>query len=349
MSIRETPDPDDPVEYFVEHLRSTGKAEGTIKKYQRAFRYLREYLESVGLQPGEATDQHCIELISQMRTQMSATTATSYAHNINRFYQFFSNRGTFETNPMAVALDDVELSRDTGSHRREISVDEMREFIRQVSDPQTFSIVVLFAKTGIRRGELANLDRHDLHIDHPGAKRVLPTPRSEISDRPDSLFISSDIGVGDVVRGEVRETGNKRKCDTIVPLDGELKQTLLMLIAVSTPSPNEFEPLFRIYSGSRRSPVPGERITGGSINSNLQTVAESYGWYEVGAGVQSNVTPHYFRHWFTTMAERHGLERSLIKYIRGDVGNDIVDTYRHFWGDEVRDGYSKNIYRLFPS
>jgi protoheme ferro-lyase len=47
------------------------------------------------------------------------------------------------------------------------------------------------------------------------------------------------------------------------------------------------------------------------------------------------------------MSERHGLTRPLVKYIRGDVGNDIVDRYRHFWGDEVREEYTENIYKLF--
>ena len=73
-----------------------------------------------------------------------------------------------------------------------------------------------------------------------------------------------------------------------------------------------------------------------------------YGWHEKGNGVQNNVTPHYFRHWFTTMARNHGVPRSVIKYIRGDADEDMVDYYTHNWGNDTREAYLDNIYKLLP-
>ena len=347
MSIREAPDPDDPIAYYIQYLRDAGRADSTVKSYIHSLRYLQTYLDQHNLSSDELTDRECAEFITWVQTQVAQSTAALYIGNVSKFYQFFSNRGTFETNPMAVPIDDANLSRDSSRHRREITLKEMREFVRQIAHPQLLAMVVLFAKTGIRRGELVNLDFFDLHIDHPGAKRVLPDPRPEVRHRPDSLFVSSDISQGDAVRDDIRKNGNKRKRDTIIPLDHETKRTLLLWVAAHPPSPNESAPIFSQRAGMHSHRAMGERASSEVVSNFVRTEAESYGWYNGGDGVQNNVTPHYFRHWFATMAERHGLSRPLIKYIRGDVGGDIVDRYRHFWGDEVPQEYIGNIYSLF--
>ncbi|MUV61758.1 integrase, partial [Halobacterium sp. CBA1126] len=33
-------------------------------------------------------------------------------------------------------------------------------------------------------------------------------------------------------------------------------------------------------------------------------------------------------------------------YLRGDVADDIIDTYTHNWGDRVREVYLANVYSL---
>jgi integrase len=349
MSVREAPDPDDTIEYFIEHLRTTDKPEGTVKNYERSLGRLRDYLSRYNLRPREATDKECIEFITWLKSELANSTVGTYVSNVNSFYSFYSNRGTFETNPMAIALNEVSVSRDSDRHRREISLVEMRDFVQQIDRPQNFTMIMLFAKTGIRRSELANLDLPDLNIDHSGADRVLPEPRSEIYDRPDSLFVSSQIKQGDVVKGERRGSGNKRKRDTIIPLDDELKRTLIRWVAVRPMAPADSQPLFGTQTGQGTPRALGERTTANMVNHGVNTETKPYGWYRRGGGVQINVTPHYFRHWFVTMAERHGMSRPLVKYIRGDVGSDIADHYRHFWGDEVRDGYIDNIYELLSS
>jgi len=35
-----------------------------------------------------------------------------------------------------------------------------------------------------------------------------------------------------------------------------------------------------------------------------------------------------------------------VKYLRGDVATDVIDTYTHSWGDRVRGVYETNIYSL---
>jgi integrase len=252
---------------------------------------------------------------------------------------------------MAIALEEVDVVPENNSHRREVSLEQMQEFIADTDDPQAQTAMVLFAKTGIRKSELVNLDLRDLYIDHPGARRELPKPRSEITGNPDSLFIADNrVSKGDVVNGDRRTAGNKRKNTTVVPLDDELKQTLLYWIAARPPSKSEALPLFVMRTDGSSERKAGDRVTKGAIGAAVRRRATERGWYTKSGGVQGNVTPHYFRHWFTTMAEQNGMSRPIVKYLRGDVGNDIVDrNYRHFWNNEVRTEYINTIYKLFPS
>jgi integrase len=74
--------------------------------------------------------------------------------------------------------------------------------------------------------------------------------------------------------------------------------------------------------------------------------AENAGWHRTGGGSDENVTPHYFRHFFTThMRDRTG-DRGIVKYLRGDVAGDIIDTYTHNWGNRVRETYEQHVYSL---
>jgi integrase len=41
------------------------------------------------------------------------------------------------------------------------------------------------------------------------------------------------------------------------------------------------------------------------------------------------VTPHYFRHFFTTHLRDRTGDRGIVKYLRGDVVEDVIDTYTH--------------------
>jgi integrase len=71
------------------------------------------------------------------------------------------------------------------------------------------------------------------------------------------------------------------------------------------------------------------------------------GWHQTGAGAGENVTPHYFRHFFTTHLRDRTGDRGVVKYLRGDVASDIIDTYTHNWGDQVRQTYLENIYTFY--
>ncbi|MCG1004872.1 MULTISPECIES: tyrosine-type recombinase/integrase [Halobacterium] len=348
MSISSAPDPDDPYDYYMERMRKSGKSERTVDMEEEALNHLQEFLDKIEKQPGQMDEKDALDLVDWLRghDNIGEHTLKRHANTIKRFYQFYSDRGTYETNPMAVALDRVQFNIQTTQHRRDISVEEMRDFVQTIESPLAFAMVMLLVKTGIRASELCNLDMRDLKIQDPRIEHLL-SPRPEIDHREDCIFVSSNIASGQEVNGEKRDNGNKRQRDTILPLDEELKQTLIYWLAVRpTHMPSDANPVFTLQSGYGDIERYA-RMTRGQLFNVVADLAEAYGWYEVGAGRSQNVTPHYFRHWFTTMTEVQGIDRPLVKYLRGDVGDDVVDRhYRHFWGGEVREEYFKNIYKL---
>jgi integrase len=126
-----------------------------------------------------------------------------------------------------------------------------------------------------------------------------------------------------------------------VPVDDELAAVLTEWLAIRPDVRSPADPLFvrtRDHWGTRLSAKAARRI--------VVTHAEAAGWHRTGGGSDENVTPHYFRHFFTThMRDRTG-DRGIVKYLRGDVAGDIIDTYTHNWGDRVRETYERHVYSL---
>ena len=103
----------------------------------------------------------------------------------------------------------------------------------------------------------------------------------------------------------------------------------------------------------------GGRLQGGSFYNRVTNWAEKQGWCSDSDHVDG-VTPHWARHWFTTHLrnrideeELKGEERSqsverYVKGLRGDTGDDVIDTYTHDWGEKpwLRDAYLNNIPKL---
>ncbi len=127
----------------------------------------------------------------------------------------------------------------------------------------------------------------------------------------------------------------------MIPVDDELAAVLTRWLAVRPDAISDAEPLF--VSTSRQW---GRRLTPQMVRNIVETHAREVGWYRRGGGAEENVTPHYFRHFFTTHLRDRTGDRGIVKYLRGDVAEDIIDTYTHNWGDRVREVYEQNVYSL---
>lgn len=335
---------DDPIETFVDELALYGRSASTISDYETTLRQFDRHLAENGGGPlAEADRRDCLRWIQRLRTEGYAPgSIRTKAVHLNRFYGYMAQVGAFEANPMVVVMEEMSERGDSSPTRRGVTVEAMGEFVQSIRHPLRRALVTLLVKTGMRAGEACNLDLRDVHVDHAAVREHYSTPiRAAIRDHPDTLFVSSEIGVGDVVNGERRADGNKRHRDTRIPIDDELRADLVRWLAVRPDPVSDADPLFVSLSRSY-----GERLTTDAAHSHVRSVAEAFGWYAEGAGPEENVTPHYFRHFFTTEMRRRVGDAYLVTYVRGDVG-DVMDRYTHNWEELVERPYRDNVFELF--
>ncbi|KKF39735.1 integrase [Halorubrum saccharovorum] len=340
-STRAPAEVDDPIAYFIEDLTYHGKTERTRDSYERVLRRFESFLDPETTS-SSATHRDCMAFVHSLRGDVADSTVATYAAYLHRFYGYMTEVGVFEGNPMTLVMEEMDETVDKDPARRDIPIPAMREFVAGIRHPLHRALVVTLLKTGMRVGELCNLDLRDLAIDDGELERAFALgTRPALADRPNSLYVTPDATVGEELNGEVRTASNKRKRATVIPVDDELARTLKRWLAVRPDGASAAEPLF---VGTTEG--WGERLDPQAVRHAVECYARDAGWYRTGGGAAENVTPHYFRHFFTTHLRDRTGDRGVVKYLRGDVADDVIDTYTHNWGDQVRETYEANVYRL---
>jgi integrase/recombinase XerC len=328
----------DHVSYFLDDITYQGKTERTREAYERVLRDFEEYLASRELSFDDANHRDCMAYVHQLRGAVAESTVATYASYLHRFYDYMVRVGRIEENPMSLVLEEIDESINTDPSRRDLSIPDIRGFVSAVSHPLERAVVVTLLKTGMRAGELCNLDLRDLSLSE---SPVEISPRTQIDGRGDAIYVDSTPARGEVYNGEERTASNKRKRPTTIPVDGELARVLGAWLAIRPDPLSDAEPLFVSTSDEW-----GRRLTPDMVHHIVVTHARQAGWYRDGGGPEENVTPHYFRHFFTTHLRDRTGDRGIVKYLRGDVAQDVIDTYTHDWGNRVREVYEQNIYSL---
>ena len=328
----------DHVGYFLEDITNQGKSPRTREAYERVLRDFEGYLEGRSLGFAEANHRDCLAYVHRLRERAADSTVATYSSYLHRFYDYMIRVGELEDNPMAVVIEEIDESIATDPPRRELTVAQMRSFVADIAHPLDRAVILTFLKTGVRAGELCNLDARDLHLadtDHG------TDPRPRLDGRPDSLYVDSTPTRGAVYNGHRRTASNKRQRATTIPVDTELSRVLKRWLAVRPDPVADTAPLFMSTADSW-----GQRLTTDMVHHIVETHARDAGWYRDDGGPEENVTPHYFRHFFTTHLRDRTGERGVVKYLRGDVASDVIDTYTHDWGDTVRRVYDTHIYSV---
>ena len=336
---------EDPIAHFLEEQRYHGKSQRTLDAYERVLRRFEAFLadpERVPTSqtvPAEATRRECMAWIHELRGEYARSTIASYAAYVHRFYGYMVRVEEFDSNPMALVREEMDERIEKNPTRRDLSIADMRAFVASIEHPLHRALVVTLLKTGMRVGELCNLDLRDVSIDHDLRAEAGTAPRAALDGRPNALYVAAGTELDDE-----RPAANKRQRSTIVPVDDELRDTLGRWLAIRPDPRDEPAPLFSPTDGDW-----GARIEPHTVRRIVRQYAEDWGWYASGAGAGENVTPHYFRHFFTTHLRDRTGDRGVVKYLRGDVAEDIIDTYTHNWGGRVRAVYEENVYSLLPA
>jgi integrase/recombinase XerD len=236
---------------------------------------------------------------------LKQNTRNTYFSAIGSCFKYLEWEGYIEENPVPAFRDRyMDSSRDSGKSKRQlISVEEMSSLVHSILDPRDRALVLVLAKTGIRRGELVTIDIDDVDWEQQSIT-LKPTPK---------------------------------RSNRLVFFDGECAQSLQRWMdARANDDDIETEALFTNQYGKRLQRNSIYRaVTKHAEKVDLHNPDAD--------DLQQRFTPHCCRHWFTTHLRRSGMQREFIQELRGDTRSDAIDIYDHIDEKELREAYLAHI------
>lgn len=255
--------------------------------YLRGMNYVRGRVIKKGVHPG---------------------TIKAYFSAISSYYEYFVFIRQLELNPIPTFtnryLSRIKEQFNGENTRQLISIEQMRQLINMDMSIQNKAILMVLAKTGIRRGELLSIDIGDINIKK---KEIILKPKAKRTNR-------------------------------LVFFDDETANLLRLFLEWREKKAKHTNALF---ISSR-----GFRLHKETPNAIIAKYATSIGVHNSSGELNKRLTPHCFRHFFTTHLRRAGMPREFIQELRGDRRTEAIDIYDHIDLSELKDHYLKCIPKL---
>jgi integrase/recombinase XerD len=243
--------------------------------------------------------------------KVSYQTLESHFSALSAFYDWLVFEEELPANPV-FAVRKRYLKRYKGGEgfgsgeRKLISVEEMARLVNSIISSRDRAIIVVLAKTGVRRGELVRMNMDDVDMDHLSINLKPATKRSNRM-----VFFDSETRrvLSDWL--QTREAYARTDCPA----------------------------LFITESGGRinRNHVY-DIVTKHAARVGLHDPQS--------LKLEDRFTPHCCRHWFTTHLRRSGMPREHIQELRGDRRPDAMDIYYHIDPEDLRLSYLTHMPRL---
>jgi integrase/recombinase XerD len=199
-----------------------------------------------------------------------------------------------------------ETEGDIESPRKLISVEEMSTLVNSVIDVRDKAVLVLLAKTGLRRNELISLNVTDINW----TQQSITLQRKRFKKRSGRTVFFDDEAARVLKRWLMqREDLHPDTAALFVGERGRLKRHGVYQMVV-------------------------KYATAVGLHDPKSTKTEDH------------FTPHCFRHWFTTHLRRAGMDREFIKVLRGDRRREAIDIYDRIDQQELRRAYLAFIPQL---
>lgn len=299
------------LEQFILDCKLRGLSEKTIIGYKSCISAFIDFLSRKGLSIENVDNQILKDFLGYLKFErrIKHKTVKEYFSALSALYDYLAFEGRVKSNIilpfrkryLRQYKDDFE-----DPQRRLLSVEEMAKLVNSIMDPRDKAMVVLLAKTGIRRGELIRLDVDDINWEDYSIT-LKPTPKR--SNR--IVFFDEECAI--VLRRwlKVREKLNPK--------------TKALFVSYNT--------LDRISRNGVWNAIAKYAIKLGFHKSDSPRLEDHFG-------------PHCFRHWFTTWLLRNGMPREYVKELRGDKRREAIDVYHHIDRQELRKAYLACIPKL---
>jgi integrase/recombinase XerD len=172
-----------PIEGFLEDCRLRNMTPGSMASYKSDLKIFLRFLKERSKNFSQADKELLKEFISYLKYErkLSLKTIEHSFTTLSSFYEYLTYEEIIDKNPI-LGFRKRYLRRyknyRNGSQfeRRLLSIEELSRLANSILDPRDKAIVVLLAKTGIRKGELLRIDVHGINWDNLSIK-LKPTPK----------------------------------------------------------------------------------------------------------------------------------------------------------------------------
>jgi len=307
----ELPDEWDLISGFVNDCELRGYSPETIRSHRSNLRTIARYLDSQGFGFRDVEKNVLKRVLTYLRNTrgVGQKTLESYFSALSSFYEYLVYEDLHSMNPVPSFRKRYLKTYKKGqvaSKRKLLSVQEMSLLINSVLEIRDKAIMTVFAKTGIRRGELIGID------------------------------------VDDIDWGEnyIKLKKRRKRSNPYVFFDEEAAFILGRWLRVRSGYAASGENALFIGEQGKRigRNIVYQLVTGHAGRLGFHDVNSDR--------LEDHFSPHCFRHWFTTHLRRNGLSREFIKELRGDSRGEAIDIYDHIDHDELRQAYIAAIPRL---
>lgn len=280
---------------------------------------LRDYARANGGKdeydvPIHATETEIKKWVSAMRERnLKDRSVKNYMLLVSGFYNFLIESPDHACSHNPCARIYKRLPTGVVQTRRPYkTVMEVAGLIKSITHPRDRCIVTMFAKTGIRRGELVGLSVEDVDL-HGGILHI----RHHLDETTSKLL-----------------TGRKNGVSTDIPIDQELSKVLKVCLALRPRTNNTA--LFLTQNGVR--------MAGRDVGDRVGMWVTRH-WGANGNGTAERIVPHWFRAFLTYGLSVNGCNPVVIAAIRGDRAAKIQDFYtmQILDFDKIREEYLKAV------
>ena len=330
----------DPFALYVQDVLSTKSLRpGTIRHYETAFEQWRDFMDEQDRHPACPNEYLVKRFANRLMTDRNnnADTVEKKLLRLNKAYEYWQHDPVFphpqEYNPFRLALTKLELNQSDPPDPPNLSVEEVAEKLRQVKHIRDRAIILTQLKLGLRASEVANIQLRDIHLVNREVRRFYTAMATHwmVEDRPNSVCIPAKFD----------RPGNKSKRPRVLPLDEELRRTLIRYLLVRPDADtNAF-----FLSKQNHHPIDNEVV--------IRAWKKPFSEYAADDRYRA-INSHYGRHFFTTYwTVSQDLNRELVKYMRGDVvrhqtlgDRGAIDDYIHTYYEDIAPIYRERIYKF---
>ena len=289
-----------------------GLSRETIRSARSNLRTLAKFLDKQNIDFKEADNEALKKILLYLRNtrKVGWKTQKHYFSDLSSFYEYKTYHDSSWSNPVPGFRKrylNTYKNGSTSAQRKLLTVEQMGTLINSTLGIRDKAMMTVFAKTGVRRGELIQMDLGDVDFTLNRIKL-----KESIAKRS-NLYVYFDEECAVLLGRWLRVRHQYANPDEVTLFVGDL----------------------------------GARISRNMVYRIVTDNAKRLGYYDGESdSLEDHFSPHCFRHWFTTYLRRNGLSREYIKELRGDSRREAVDIYDHIDHGELRKAYLAAMPRL---